>query len=69
MANVVYKSGHVDVLGSANNKAKTLRMEHVKGRKFTGKKKIKALLGMLARLPWETRYVRLNECKTRRSVC
>ena len=28
----------VDVIGSANNKAKTMGMEHVKGRKFTEKK-------------------------------
>ena len=30
---------HVDVVGSANNKAKTLRMGNVNGRKFTEKKK------------------------------
>ena len=29
----------IDVVGSANNKAKTLRMEHVNGRKFTEEKK------------------------------
>ena len=47
-------------LGQPTKKAKTLRMEHVKGRKFTEKKrkrKIKALLGMLARLPWGRRNV------------
>ena len=27
------------MIGSANNKAKTLRMEHVNGRKFTEKKR------------------------------
>ena len=49
------------MVGSANNKAKTLRMEHVNGRKFAEKKKrrrkgkIRALLGMLARLPWGRR--------------
>ena len=29
---------HVDVIGSANSKAKTLRMGNVNGRKFTEKK-------------------------------
>ena len=36
MLKILYKPC-VDVVGSANNKAKTLRMEHVKGRKFTEK--------------------------------
>ena len=30
--------GRVDIVGSANNKAKTLGMEHIEGRKFTEKK-------------------------------
>ena len=79
---------HVDVVGSVNNKARTLGMEHVKGRKFTEKKKdkveviqlanlasasqakIKALLGMLARLPWGRRNMLGSDgWKTRRSVC
>ena len=30
--------GHVDAVGSVNNKAERLGMEHIKGKKFTEKK-------------------------------